>query len=413
MGSLGWLGAALGAVALATVVGVDRKTAASPGPGRPPSSNDLVVARGSLRDRVVLTGELDAVSAENLEVPRTSEWLIQLRWLEADGTAVKAGQKVAEFDNAAFVADLSEKKLAAIQAADDLEKQRDQNGIATADKAFDLEKAKSAMASARLSAALEKDSLPARVWQENQLDLERKETAYDKAKDDLEAQEKGAALDLEVKQIALDKSQREIQAAEEAIAKLELRAPRDGVVVIANNPREGRKLEVGDSISVDLPVVRLPDLSTMRVKAMLSDVDDGRLAVGMKAICTLDAHADRQIAGVVTEISPVAREPSQKSQRRSFQVFVSLGEENHAQLLPGLSVKVEIVGREVRDALTAPRAALDFDVKPAQLRTVAGDRLDVDVGLCDAQRCQVTAVGDTSKAALTAGLHLRALDGGG
>ena len=324
---------------------------------------------------------------------------------------MKAGQKVADFDNAAFVADLSEKKLAAVQAADDLEKQRAQSGITTADKAFDAEKAKADVETAKINASVEKDSLPARVWQENQLDLERKETAFAKAKDDLEAQQRSAALDLEVKQIALDKSLREIRAAEEAVAKLELRAPRDGVVVIANNPREGRKLEIGDTIWVGLPVVRLPDLSTMRVKAALSDVDDGRLAAGMKAICTLDAHADHPIDGVVTEISPVAREPSQKSPRRSFQVMVALSETNHEQLLPGLSVKVEILGREVHGALLAPRVALDFDAKPVALVTAAGPRLEVDVGLCDATACEVTPHGDTARGALSAGLRLRAARG--
>jgi multidrug resistance efflux pump len=259
-------------------------------------------------------------------------------------------------------------------------------------------------------AAVEKDSLPARVWQENQLDLERKMTAYAKAKDDFEAQQKSAALDAQVKQIALDKSLREINAAEEAIAKLELRAPRDGVVVIGDNPREGRKLEVGDTIWVGLPVVRLPDLATMQVKASLSDVDDGRVAVGMKAICTLDAHPDRPIEGVVSEISPVAREPSQKSQRRSFKVVLSLSESNHEQLLPGLSVKVEILGREAKGALIAPRVAIDFDAKPAQLRTADGARLDVDLGLCDAQRCEVTPHEDSAaaRAALSPGLRLRA-----
>ena len=376
-----------------------------------PTIDDLVLARGDLRDRVLLTGELDSVSAATLEVPRTSEWLIQLRWLEADGTPVKAGQRVAEFDNAAFVADLSEKKLAAIQAADDLEKQRDQNGITVADKAFDAEKAKSDLETAKLSAALDKESLPARVWQENQLDLERMATAYAKAKDDLEAEKKSSALDIQVKQIALDKSLREIQAAEEAIAKVELRAPRDGVVVIANNPREARKIEVGDTLWVGLPVVRLPDLSTMRVKAALSDVDDGRVSVGMKAICTLDAHPEHPIAGVVSEISPVAREPSPKSPRRSFEVMIALSEENHERLLPGLSVKVEILGHEVHDVLVAPRAALDFDALPARLRAADGGRDEVDVGLCDAQRCVVQPHGDAGQRPLSAGLPLRARGG--
>jgi len=366
--------------------------------------SDLLVSRADVRDRVLITGELEAVSAEDLVVPRTSEWLIQLRWLEVDGTSVKAGQRVAEFDNSAFAADLNEKKLAAIQAGDDLEKQRAQNGIDTADKAFAVETAKAAMETARIDAAVDKDTLPARVWQENQLALERAQTAYAKAVDDLEAQKKGAALDIEVKQIALEKSQREIRAAEEAIDKLVLRAPRDGVVVIGNHPREGRKLEVGDTIWVGL--------ATMRVKAALSDVDDGRVEVGMKAICTLDAHADHPFEGVVTTVSPVAREPSQKSQRRAFQVTVSLPQLDREGFLPGLSVKVEVLGHEVRGALVAPRVALDLEAKPTRLRTAGGGGIEVDVGLCDAQRCEVRPHAGAAKDALGPGLRLSAVGGG-
>src|SRR5262245_58078208 len=110
--------------------------------GGPPG---LVATRGDLEERLILTGELDAASSENLVGPRTSQWQIQLRWLEEDGTPVKAGQRVAEFDNSAFVAELSEKQLAAIQAYDDLEKQRAQNAITIADKGFEVDKARTAM----------------------------------------------------------------------------------------------------------------------------------------------------------------------------------------------------------------------------------------------------------------------------
>ena len=60
--------------------------------------------------------------------------------------------------------------------------------MATADKAFDAEKARGEVEKARLTAALPRDSLPERDWQENQLDLQRKQVAYAKAKDDLESQ---------------------------------------------------------------------------------------------------------------------------------------------------------------------------------------------------------------------------------
>jgi len=73
---------------------------------------------------------------------------------------------------------------------------------------------------------------------------------------------------------------------------------------------------------------------------------------------------------------------------------------------------VEILGREVQGALVAPRVALDFVATPAKLRTADGGGLDVDVGLCDAQRCEVRPHAGTGKDALAPGLRLRTAGGG-
>ncbi len=368
---------------------------------------DLAVTRGDLKERLLMTGALDAVSAENLTVPRTPLWLLQLQWLEVEGTQVHAGQKVAEFDNSAFTAALNEKRLAALQAADDLAKLRAQNELTTLDKAADVDKAKAELDKARLTAALPRGSLPERDWQENQLDMQRKEVAYAKAKDDLDSQRKSAAFDAEVKQIALDKSRREIKEAEKATQDMELTAPRDGIVVIGDIPWLRRKIEVGDTLDQGFTVVSLPDLGTMRVKALLSDVDDGRVAVGMKATCTIDAFSDRPIEGVVREVSPAARETSQNSDRRAFDVIIELPELDRERMLPGLSVKVEIHGREVHDATLVPRRAIDFDAKPAQVRSVEGRTFPVDVDFCDAQVCALRADAGASPPPQT-GLRLRA-----
>src|SRR5262245_2443580 len=83
-------------------------------------STHLVLGRGDLTERLLLTGELDAVSSESLAVPRTPQWNLSIRWLEADGTLVTAGQKVAEFDNSAFANNLAEQKASAAQSANDL-----------------------------------------------------------------------------------------------------------------------------------------------------------------------------------------------------------------------------------------------------------------------------------------------------
>ena len=39
-------------------------------------------------------------------------WQLAIRWMADDGTPVKAGERVLEFDNSAFTAQLDQKKLA-------------------------------------------------------------------------------------------------------------------------------------------------------------------------------------------------------------------------------------------------------------------------------------------------------------
>jgi multidrug resistance efflux pump len=292
--------------------------------------------------RLLLTGQLDTKSAMTLVVPRVPQWNIALRWIATDGSLVKAGDPVAELDNTNFATDLSDKKLAAARAQSDLEQQISLDAITAADKAFALESARTALEKARLSAAVDRDVLPVRDYQERQVARERAQADFERARDELASHQKSAALEAQIRRIALEKSLREIETAENAIRDLVLRAPRDGLVVTGTHPWFGRKIENGDNVWVGVPIVRLPELATLRVNARLSDVDDGRIVVGMRAISRLDAYPELEFPGVITEISPVAREPSRDSWRRSFQVIVALERVDLERMRPGMSVRVEV-----------------------------------------------------------------------
>lgn len=310
---------------------------------RPTSRRDAPAAVAQPRSgHVFLTGELDAVVAESVVVPRTPQWNVSLRWLEADGTRVTRGQKVAELDNSVFANNLAEQKLTAAQTESDLAASEAQNDIVAADKKFDVEKARIALAKARAEASVAEDTVTRRQYQEKQLEKQRTEVALAKATDDLAAQSKSATLDIQVRTIALDKSKRDIALAEAAIESVVLRAPSDGIFVIGEHPWEGRKLEIGDNVWVGLAIARLPDLGKMKVNALLSDVDDGRVTVGMRANAVLDAYPELVFPGVITDVSPVAREPSQHSFRRSFLVTMALERTDPARMIPGMSVRVEI-----------------------------------------------------------------------
>lgn len=357
--------------------------------GEGAAGGDLAVRRGDLRPRLLLTGELKAAQAEELIVPRTPTWQLQIRWMEEDGAAVQAGQRVVEFDNSSFTSDLEEKKLAASEAGKELAQTEAEARSTTAEKAFDVEQKRTELTKARIAAQVPADLLAQRELQERQLAVRRAEVELAKAEEDLAAHRKASAADLEVRRIALDKSRREIRQAEQAIGDLTLRAPRDGILLVGDHPWEGRKLHEGDTVFVGLAVASLPDLSSMIVEASLSDVDDGRVTPGMEVLCTLDAYPGESFRGRVEDVAAVAQEAPRRPLLRSFPVRIRLDRADPKRMRPGMSVRVEVMGPAVKGALLAPRAGLDLGASPPRARLAGGRTAEVRLGPCSAADCVI------------------------
>ena len=62
------------------------------------TAREAVVTRGTFQTTILMTGELEAVEAALVVVPRTPLWRMPIRWMEEDGAVVKEGQKVIELD---------------------------------------------------------------------------------------------------------------------------------------------------------------------------------------------------------------------------------------------------------------------------------------------------------------------------
>ena len=119
--------------------------------------DDLTVHRGRFDDRFLITGQLAAVRADQLVVPRIPNWQTTIRWLEEEGTVVKAGQRVVEFDTSAFAQEYGEKKLAWEQAETDLQQAKaDRDGV-LAEVAFQVSQKSVAVEKAKIAAAIPAD----------------------------------------------------------------------------------------------------------------------------------------------------------------------------------------------------------------------------------------------------------------
>lgn len=341
--------------------------------------------------RHVLTGELLAVRSANVAVPELPEWRAPVRWLEKDGTAVKAGQKVAEIDAVSASGSLDQKRLAVTKARTALEQKSAEVARTLAEKRFRLEQQRVAMRKAEMEASVPEALVSRQKHRELQLAFDRARIEHEKAVEDLSATERSTAAEIEEAKMALGNAEAERIDSEKAIETMALRAPCDGLLIVSDHPWEGRKIEVGDAVWIGLSIAQIPDLSEMRVEAALSDMDDGDILSGMPAICTMDMYPDTGFTGSVTEITPVAQEPASGSTRRAFRVRVSLDRSDPERMRPGMSVKVVVEIERIKDALLAARGSIDFGSTPPQLRLNGGKRIDIVLGPCNAQDCVIVS----------------------
>lgn len=350
---------------------------------------DLTVRRGQFNGRFLLTGELEAVRSEKLIVPRIPNWQTTIRWMEAEGTVVQAGQRLVEFDTSSFAADYKEKELNVDVLDGELEQAAATRDANRNEKEFQVAQRRIARDKAKVTAEVPAEFLRGKEWEENQLALRRGETALEKAQEDLES---SVAADEETvlqKRIALDKARRELEAARLAMDGMVLAAPRDGILVVGEHPWEGRKFQIGDSVWVGLSVASLPDLSRMRVAAKLSDVDDGRVVPGLPVVCTLDAFPEKTYPGRISEVMPVAQEQARRSLRRAYDVRVELDASDVDRMRPGMSVKVEVIPPARDGVLLVPRAGLDWSSGSPKALLASGGESAVKLGPCNTQVCVV------------------------
>jgi len=375
------------AVSLLPLLSCTEGEGAGAAAGGPRPRGTLSVRRGDFVAKMILTGQLRAVRAEEVLVPRLPGWTVQIRWLERDGAKVEEGQKVAELDSAGLVSTLEEKKVAREKAASELALREAEIASQIADREFQVEQRRIAVEKARIDSSVPEDLVPARQWQERRLALVRAETELEKAIEELDAFRKSSAEELRQKRIAIEKAEREIRAAERALEQAVLRAPKSGILVVADHPWEGRKLEVGDSVWPGMTIVHIPSLAEMQVDASLVDVDDGKVAPGMPASCTLDAYPDLVFPGRLVEVSSVAQEAEWRSLRRTFRVTVALERADPERMRPGMSARVEVETARREGVLLIPREALDLSEDPPRALLADGGRAEVTLGLCNATEC--------------------------
>ena len=337
-------------VALAAAVGaLGLALAFAPALGRDGGVDRIPTARvqrGDVRITIVESGELRA--EEQATVTATNDK--QIVWLVPEGTRVKQGDLLIRFEAQKY-------EIAKSGAESAL-------AVARADLARALGQLQ-AQRAAEERARLEYASLPelAEKGFVNRSELDAARLAHEEVRASTRSFE--AAID--AARANVERAEREVQQQDRKLEEGIVHAPRDGVVVYATTGEAAnpRKVSVGIIPFEGQPLLYLPDPSSMRVDAEISEFDLAKVRIGSAVELRLDAYSDLVFHGEVISIASLARPKISRvsGQPIGVKVFdVGIRVLDHDERLkPGLTTTVEILVGENPQVLYAPVAAIFLD----------------------------------------------------
>ncbi len=135
-----------------------------------------------------------------------------------------------------------------------------------------------------------------------------------------------------------------------------LKAPRDGIVVYANQADSWGQvtalIDQGVTVRQDQPIINLPDPLNMRVKARVNESKVTMVQTGQTAKILVDAFPDRPLIGRVAEITAI-NVPLNASDVRVYYANVDI-QKGFDDLRPGLSAEVIFMIDAQKDVTRVP-----------------------------------------------------------
>ena len=290
-----------------------------------------------------IDGEVYAHRTSTLAPPSIDRmWNFTITQLAPDGSLVKKGDVVVSFDSSQVVKELAQKQSELKEKQSQLEKldlelaERSRNErLATSEAASQLEKARrKTQQPAELIAGVQYRKLViARDQAERKAVLAAKRQRLAAAQ---HVQERRLLLS-EVAQLESD-----VARLQHAMASLQVRAPRDGLMMHKSNWRN-EKFDVGSQVYRGQTVAEIPDTATLAVGAQLPERDLERVSVGMPARILVEGATGSARTGKVVSIGRAVRSKSQVQPVPVLDLDIQL-DKGAAMLKPGQAVRVELGG---------------------------------------------------------------------
>ena len=324
----------------------------------------IVTATVELRpfvSKLRVTGTVEAVRSTAIFSPRlrgAGGGQMVITRLIANGTRVKKGDFLVEFDRQAQLKDALDKQAQYRDLEDQLQKKVADEQAARAHDETELKRAENDLEKARLE--MQRNEIVSRIDAErNRLTLEEDQAQLKQLRETFEL--KRQAAEAEQKNLATqrDRAHDEMAFAQHNAELMSVHSPIDGLAVLKSIWKGGSMGDVqeGDQVWTGMAFMQVVDTSAMQVSSRVSEVDISSLRPGQPVEVRLDAYPDALFAGKVEQIAALGVASEFGERVRVFPVVFSI-QGSDPRLMPDLTAAVDIELDRRERALLAPRDAI-------------------------------------------------------
>lgn len=342
------------------------------------SVNPHMTVKTVTQDHIFLVqarGEIVSSESIPISVPHTVSMQLNIEWILPEYTAVTKGDPVVRFE------------------ADELATQRGNSLVSIANQSLFIRNhmMDSATAHTKIeheSARVAGETVIARTFADfdpryfsrieiidaiGDLDFLGVEASFY----DWQSQTHDQRTTAETARIQAERSSVELQLSrqENALDATELRSPVDGIFLHARTPW-GQKIGRGRPAFPGMAVGMLPVDGKLAARIYVPKIDAIGIEVGQSVKLIVDADVDRELAGKVENVSPMAITKNQRDPRQYVLVTASLNDGLREGVRIGSALTAIIVTADLKKTIVLPQQAV-FNVKnESVIYVMNGGRLD-------------------------------------
>ncbi len=329
------------------------------------SQGEFTVMSGSFRQTITETGELEAVNASYVSMPRINYIYgsnFKIIGLMEHGKNIQRGDSIAKVDPSPVYKYIIEKEESLENeqaAANKLIVQMENNlqdlqaQLKNEQAAYDLKKLE-----------VERFSFESENKRNVKgLEFRQAEIKLNKVKRNLRLKPTLDSLDYKIQKIKVMQREAELITARETLERMLIKSPGDGIFQVSRNLRTGQTIRVGDEVYLGSQIASIPDIRRMKVMTWVNETDISKVRPGMNAIVRLDALPSVPFHGEISEISKICTD---RDGEKVFRVQVIISESD-LRLKPGMTVSCEYICYESDKDLFVPNSCLFMENKQPYL----------------------------------------------